>query len=77
MVIGIRYVITDIFAFLVRYTLKNRLNYELYSEPCFPAPKLYLLSHTLKRSMLKVVSLSSPSWLLDALFSVIYMQVIH
>ncbi len=26
----------------------NRLNHETYSEPCFPAPQLYLLSHTLK-----------------------------
>ncbi len=26
----------------------NRLNYETYAEPCFPAPQLYLLSHTLK-----------------------------
>ncbi len=26
----------------------NRLNDELYSEPSFPAPQLYLLSHTLK-----------------------------
>ena len=25
----------------------NRLNHELYSEPSFPAPQLYLLSHTL------------------------------
>ncbi len=25
----------------------NRLNYELYSESSFPAPQLYLLSHTL------------------------------
>ncbi len=27
--------------------LSNRLNHELYSEPSFPAPQLYLLSHTL------------------------------
>ncbi len=26
----------------------NRLNHELYSEPSFPAPQLYLLRHTLK-----------------------------
>ncbi len=26
----------------------NHLNHETYSEPCFPAPQLYLLSHTLK-----------------------------
>ncbi len=25
----------------------NHLNHELYSEPSFPAPQLYLLSHTL------------------------------
>ena len=25
----------------------NRINHELYSEPSFPAPKLYLLRHTL------------------------------
>ncbi len=27
----------------------NRLNHETYPEPCFPAPQLYLLSHTLIR----------------------------
>ena len=27
----------------------NRLNHELYSEPSFAAPQLYLLSHTLNR----------------------------
>ncbi len=26
----------------------NRLNHETYPEPCFPAPQLYLLSHTLR-----------------------------
>ncbi len=26
----------------------NNLNYELYSEPSFPAPQLYLLRHTLR-----------------------------
>ncbi len=26
----------------------NRLNHETYTEPCFPAPQLYLLSHTLR-----------------------------
>ncbi len=26
----------------------NRINHELYSEPTFPAPQLYLLRHTLK-----------------------------
>ena len=29
----------------------NRLNHELYSEPSFPAPWLYLLSHTLSRCL--------------------------
>ncbi len=28
-------------------THSNRLNHEKYPEPCFPAPQLYLLSHTL------------------------------
>ncbi len=27
--------------------LSNRINHELYSEPTFPAPQLYLLRHTL------------------------------
>ncbi len=26
----------------------SRLNQEKYPEPCFPAPQLYLLSHTVK-----------------------------
>ncbi len=37
--------------FLVRFAQiihSNRLNHELYSEPSFPAPQLYLLSHTLR-----------------------------
>ena len=28
-------------------THSNRLNHELYTEPSFPAPQMYLLSHTL------------------------------
>ncbi len=28
----------------------NRINHELYSEPTFPAPQLYLLRHTLNRN---------------------------
>ena len=31
----------------------NRLNHETYPEPCFPAPQLYLLSHTLNTVLLK------------------------
>ncbi len=27
----------------------NRINHELYSEPTFPAPQLYLLRHTLRK----------------------------
>ncbi len=38
----------------------NRLNPELYSEPSFPAPQLYLLSHTLKgKWKVQVISLYS------------------
>ncbi len=29
-------------------TLSNRINHELYPEPSFPAPQLYLLRHTLR-----------------------------
>ncbi len=48
----LRYVITDNFyiAFMINigqfpasiFIHSNRLNYELYSEPSFPAPQLYL-----------------------------------
>ncbi len=35
------------------FSLINGLNHDLYSEPSFPAPQLYLLSHTLKGSTQK------------------------
>ena len=45
-------------------THSNRLNHELYSEPSFPAPQLYLLRHTLKANLIPKlkVEIKSRKW---------------
>ncbi len=50
MLVAFRYDLTDIACIAFMFDggkSPASINHETYPEPCFPAPQLYLLSHTL------------------------------